>query len=92
MEPRRHQGRRHAGHDVFQQARPHRRAIQLFETGLLGDEGLACLECPAKANVAENLLSNLEIVRDLAGGASRVVVIELAAGFAGVPGFRNLES
>ena len=49
---------------------------QIFETGLLGDGGLACLECPPKADVAGALPSNLRIVRDLVGSASRVVMIE----------------
>ena len=49
---------------------------QVFETGLLGDGGLACLECPSKADVAGSLPSNLRIVRDLVGSASRVVMIE----------------
>ena len=49
-----------------------------FETGLLPQHALACLECPAKADVEESLPPNLEIMRDLAGGASRVVMIEKA--------------
>lgn len=46
-----------------------------FTSGLLGAGALACLECPAKADVAGALPESLEIVRDLAGGASRVVMI-----------------
>mgnify|MGYP001821810458 FL=1 len=49
---------------------------KLFELGLLGAGGLACLECPEKADVASALPPSLEIVRDLAGGASRVVMIQ----------------
>jgi 16S rRNA G966 N2-methylase RsmD len=49
---------------------------KLFETGILGAGCLACLECPSKADVASPLPSDLEIVRDLAGSASRVVMIE----------------
>jgi len=50
----------------------------LFEAGILKPGGLACLECPAKADVAGLLPSDLEITRDLAGSASRVVMIEKA--------------
>lgn len=50
--------------------------VKLFEVGLLGAGNLACLECPAKADVAGSLPSDLEIIRDLAGSASRVVMIE----------------
>lgn len=49
---------------------------KLFEVGLLDSGNLACLECPAKANVEGPLPTGLEIVRDLAGSASRVVMIE----------------
>jgi 16S rRNA (guanine966-N2)-methyltransferase len=49
---------------------------ELFENGLLKAGALACLECPAKVDVAGSLHSDLEIVRDLAGSASRVVMIE----------------
>jgi 16S rRNA (guanine966-N2)-methyltransferase len=48
----------------------------LFEVGLLREGALACLECPSKADVAGSLPSDLQIVRDLAGSASRVVMIE----------------
>ena len=50
---------------------------ELFEVGLLKSGALACLECPAKADVAGSLPAELEIVRDLAGSASRVVMIEM---------------
>ena len=50
--------------------------LKLFEVGLLPTGALACLECPAKADVAGSLPSDLQIARDLTGGASRVVMIE----------------
>ncbi len=40
--------------------------------GVLAAGGLACLECPAHAVVNH---PDLEVVRDLAGGASRVVLL-----------------
>lgn len=46
-----------------------------FAAGLLAPGGLACLECPAKAEVAGALPEGLEVMRELAGGASRVVMI-----------------
>jgi 16S rRNA (guanine966-N2)-methyltransferase len=49
---------------------------KLFETGVLGAGSLACLECPSTADVTGSLPSELEIVRDLTGSASRVVMIE----------------
>ena len=49
---------------------------KLFESGLMSKGSIACLECPEKADVASALTPNLEIVRDLAGGASRVVMIQ----------------
>jgi len=48
----------------------------LFETSILKPGALACLECPARADVAGSLPSDLAIVRDLSGSASRVVMIE----------------
>ena len=50
--------------------------VMLFDVGLLGAGSLACLECPARADVAGALPPDLEIIRDLAGSASRVVMIE----------------
>ncbi len=50
----------------------------VFSSGILAPGGLACLECPAKADVESSLPENLQIVRDLTGGASRVVMIEIA--------------
>ena len=52
--------------------------VALFEAGVLGATSLACLECPSKADVSGSLPSDLEIIRDLAGSASRVVMIEKA--------------
>lgn len=49
--------------------------VMLFEVGLLHEAALACLECPATAGVAGSLPAELEIVRDLVGGASRVVIL-----------------
>jgi len=46
------------------------------ELGLLAPGGTACLECPAKATIATG--SALEVVRDLAGGASRLVLLRVA--------------
>jgi 16S rRNA (guanine966-N2)-methyltransferase len=50
-----------------------------FNSGLLEAGGLACLECPAKADVAGALPSDVQITRDLAGSASRVVMIQRRA-------------
>jgi len=50
--------------------------VKLFEGGLLNAGALACLECPTKADVATSLPPALEIIRDLDGSASRVVMIE----------------
>jgi 16S rRNA (guanine966-N2)-methyltransferase len=49
---------------------------------LLTPAAIACLECPEKADVANHLASGIEIVRDLKGGASRVVMLraEMEAG------------
>lgn len=49
--------------------------IKFFEIDPLRDTALACLECPEKADVAAGLAADLEITRDLVGGASRVVMI-----------------
>lgn len=53
---------------------------KLFRDVRLLAGALACLECPAKADVAGSLPPDLQIVRDLAGGASRVVMIERMPG------------
>lgn len=52
--------------------------VAAFSTGLLASGALACLECPAKAEVAGALPGRLEVVRDLKGGASRLVMIRRA--------------
>ena len=46
-----------------------------FDAGVLRPDGLACLECPDGADLAERLLPSLRIERDLKGGASRLVMI-----------------
>lgn len=51
--------------------------VKLFVSGVLATGAVACLECPGKAEIRNCLPSNFEIFRDLAGGASRVVMIEL---------------
>ena len=48
-----------------------------FSSGLLSTSALACLECPAKADVGARLAREFEVVRDLRGGASRVVMIAI---------------
>jgi len=47
-------------------------------SGILEHDGLACLECPARAEVAAAV--GLEVQRDLAGGASRVVLLAPSRG------------
>ena len=49
----------------------------VFSSGILAPGGLACLECPTKADVESSLPENLRVIRDLTGGASRVVMIEI---------------
>jgi len=49
--------------------------VKLFDIDLLRDAATACLECPEKADVVGRLPADLEITRDLVGGASRVVMI-----------------
>lgn len=46
-----------------------------FETGILRPDGIACLECPDRADVEGQLPAALRIDRDLRGGASRLVMI-----------------
>jgi 16S rRNA (guanine966-N2)-methyltransferase len=43
--------------------------------GLASDDTTICLECPAEADLVNALGPHLEIVRDLKGGASRVVIL-----------------
>jgi 16S rRNA (guanine(966)-N(2))-methyltransferase RsmD len=50
--------------------------LKLFEFGLLPTRALACFECPARADVESSLSENLRVIRNLTGGASRVVMIE----------------
>ena len=50
--------------------------VTAFDSGLLEAGGLACLECPAKAEVESALPEGPQVARDLAGSASRVVMIE----------------
>jgi 16S rRNA (guanine966-N2)-methyltransferase len=59
--------------------------VAAFEHGVVDDDGLACLECPQRAGVAGSLADDLEIVRDLVGGASRVVVLARAVRDSGTP-------
>ncbi len=50
-------------------------AARAFETGVLRPDGVACLECPDRADVEGQLPASLRIERDLKGGASRLVMI-----------------
>jgi 16S rRNA (guanine966-N2)-methyltransferase len=45
-----------------------------FEGGVIADGGIACLECPERADLSA-LPDGLRIERDLAGGASRLVLM-----------------
>jgi 16S rRNA (guanine966-N2)-methyltransferase len=49
---------------------------EAYSAGLISDDGLACLECPERADIAALLPPDLRITRDLKGGASRVAMIE----------------
>lgn len=46
-----------------------------FSSGLIAPNGIGCLECPERADVEGGLAKHLEVLRDLRGGASRVVMI-----------------
>ena len=48
---------------------------ELFAVGLMRADALACLECPERAEIESSLAKDLEVARDLRGGASRVVMI-----------------
>jgi 16S rRNA (guanine(966)-N(2))-methyltransferase RsmD len=48
--------------------------ISLLGEGAMENGALVCFECPEKADLSD-LPADLEIVRDLAGSASRVVMI-----------------
>ena len=49
--------------------------VAAFSAGVLAREATACLECPARADVQASLPDWLRVERDLAGGASRVVLL-----------------
>jgi 16S rRNA (guanine966-N2)-methyltransferase len=49
--------------------------VKLFGVSLLHEKALVCLECPEKADVAGLLPPDLQVTRDLVGGASRVIII-----------------
>jgi len=49
--------------------------MAVVDAGMTSDNALLCLECPAEAPVSSELPATLEIVRDLKGGASRVVIL-----------------
>ena len=51
--------------------------VSAVEAGLTTEDTTLCLECPAEAEVAEALPSDLTIERDLKGGASRVVILRV---------------
>ena len=46
-----------------------------IEAGITAEAATLCLECPAEAELDAILPENLEIDRDLRGGASRVVIL-----------------
>lgn len=45
-----------------------------FAEGVIRPEGIACLECPERADIGE-LPDGLNVERDLGGGASRVAIL-----------------
>lgn len=49
--------------------------VAAVAAGITTGDAVLCLECPAKADVAAVLPDGLSIERDLAGGASRVVIL-----------------
>jgi 16S rRNA (guanine(966)-N(2))-methyltransferase RsmD len=49
--------------------------VAAFDNHVIDDDGIACLECPERADVTANLPDWLEVERDLPGGASRVVLL-----------------
>jgi 16S rRNA (guanine966-N2)-methyltransferase len=51
--------------------------VAAVESGLAAPGAILCLECPAAADVEHRIPGSLEIERDLAGGASRVVLMRL---------------
>jgi 16S rRNA (guanine(966)-N(2))-methyltransferase RsmD len=56
-----------------------RNLAKAFAGEVLAVGATACLECPSRADVASALPSDLEIIRDLEGGASRVVMLQQAS-------------
>jgi len=48
--------------------------VAAFERGVIRQDGIACLECPERAEIT-NLPRDVVIRRDLDGGASRVVMM-----------------
>ena len=54
--------------------------VAAFSSGIIERDGIACLECPEKADVFAVLPDKLEVARDLQGGASRVVMISNIVG------------
>ena len=50
------------------------------ELGVLEPGATACLECPARAAFGEDVAPNLTVRRDLTGGASRLVLLEVVTG------------
>ena len=50
--------------------------VSAFRLAVISPSGAACFECPEHADVAGALPDEIEIVRDLAGGASRVVLLK----------------
>ncbi len=49
--------------------------LAALQLGLIAPSGVACFECPEHADVADALPEGVEMIRDLAGGASRVVFL-----------------
>ena len=47
---------------------------EAFAKGVIGPDGVACLECPERADIGD-LPEGLVVRRDLGGGASRVVIL-----------------
>ncbi len=50
--------------------------LACWEEGVLETGGTGCLECPARASVAEALDGRLKVQRELAGGTSRLLLLE----------------
>jgi len=54
--------------------------LAAWRLGVLSTDGLACLECPARAGVAAVLPAGVTVVRELGGGASRLLVLRRGGG------------